>query len=232
MPQFEEGRTRSRTVVLPFGSLEQHGPHLPLGTDTLQVKEICLRAADQTGAFVAPEIPYGVCRSTRDHPGTIGLSVPTLKALVMDLGREFYRHGLRNFVLISGHAGKSHLITLVDAGEDLLAQLPDSRVAVISEYREIQERGRAVVETENDSHAGEIETSRIMFLFPELVQGKAEAEYPRLPSCLLVRNKRRYWPGGVWGDPTRATTEKGRELTAIAVRRVVELIRELESQKD
>lgn len=229
MPQFERFLGDSRTVIIPFGSVEEHGPHLPLGTDTIQVCEVCRRAAARTGALLAPAVPYGVCRSTRNHPGTVGIGTATLRALAIDIGRDFYRQGLRNFVLISGHAGKTHLLTLLDAGEELLEQLPESRVTVISEYHEIREQGRSEVETADDAHAGEIETARLMFLRPELVQGTAPAEWPTFPHALLVRDKRRYWPGGVWGDPGRATPEKGQRLTEIAVARLVELIRELEA---
>jgi creatinine amidohydrolase len=232
MPQFERSLEGSRTVLIPFGSVEEHGPHLPLGTDTLQVYEVCRRAGERTGALVAPALPYGVCRSTRNHPGTVGIGTATLRALAVELGCDFYRQGLRNFVLISGHAGKTHLLTLVDAGEELLERLPDCRVTVISEYHEIQACGSAVVDTKDDSHAGEIETARVMHLRPDLVQGTAPAEWPTFPHALLVRDKRRYWPGGVWGDPGRATPEKGRRLTEIAVDRLVELIGQLEAHRE
>jgi creatinine amidohydrolase len=231
MSEFETLRSSRRTVLIPFGSLEEHGSHLPLGSDTFQVLEICLRAAAQTGALVAPAVPYGVCRSTKDHPGTIGLGSATLRALVLDLGREFYRQGLRNLVLISGHAGKTHLMTLVDAGEELLELLPEARLAVVSEYDEIRRQGRDLIETDDDSHAGEIETARLLYLRPELVRGTAAEEYPELPRQRLVRGKRQYWPGGVWGNPAAANEEKGRALTERAARILVDLIRELEEDR-
>ena len=232
MPEYERGLGASRTVLIPFGSLEEHGTHLPLSTDTLQVVEVCRRAAERTGAHLAPALPYGVCRSTRNHPGTVGLTTATLRAVAVDLVRDFYRHGMRSFVLISGHAGKTHVLTLVDAGEQLLEELPDIRVSVISEYNEIQEAGRGIVEARDDSHAGEIETSRVLFLRPELVKGTSPAEWPDFPDARLVRDKRRHWRGGVWGDPSRASAEKGRRLTELAVERVVALIRELEDYQE
>jgi len=229
MPAFAAALGASRTVVIPFGSLEEHGPHLPLGTDTIQVWEVCRLAAERTGALLAPAVPYGVCRSTRNHPGTVGITTATLRALALDLCRDFHRQGLRTFVLISGHAGQTHMLTLVDAAEELLERLPGSRFSVICEYHEAREAGRGVVETPGDAHAGEIETARIMHLRPELVQGGAPAEWPSFPHARLVRDKVRFWPGGVWGDPGRATPEKGRRLTELAAERVAALIRELES---
>jgi len=232
MPEYERGLRDSRTVIIPFGALEEHGAHLPLSTDTLQVVEVCRRAAEITGAHLAPAVPYGVCRSTRNHPGTVGVSTTTLRAFAIDLVRDFHRHGMRSFVLISGHAGKTHVLTLVDAGEQLLDELPDIRISVISEYNEIQEAGKELVEAVDDSHAGEIETSRVLYLRPDLVKGTSPAEWPDFPDARLVRDKRRHWQGGVWGDPSRAGAEKGRRLTEIAVGRVVELIRELEEYRE
>jgi creatinine amidohydrolase len=232
MPEYERGLGASQTVLIPFGSLEEHGAHLPLCTDTLQVVEVCRLAAERTGAHLAPAVAYGVCRSTRNHPGTVGVSTATLRAIAIDLVRDFHRHGMRSFVLISGHAGKTHVLTLVDAGEQLLEELPEIRVSVISEYNEIQEAGRGIVEAHDDSHAGEIETSRVLHLRPELVKGTSPAEWPDFPDARLVRDKRRHWPGGVWGDPSRASAEKGRQLTEIAADRVAALIRELEQYRE
>ncbi len=229
---WEAALSASRTVIVPFGSLEEHGPHLPLGTDTFQAAEVCRLAAERAGVHLAPAVPYGVCRSTRNHPGTAGISTATLRAIAVDLVRDFHRHGLRAFMLVSGHAGKTHLLTLVDAAEQLLEELPDIRVSVVSEYHEIMAAGKELVETEDDSHAGEIETARIMALRPELVQGTAPAEWPRFPHAMLVRDKLAHWPGGVWGDPGKATPEKGRRLVEIAAVRIAELVRELETWQD
>jgi creatinine amidohydrolase len=228
MPEYERGLGNSRTVIIPFGSLEEHGAHLPLCTDTLQVVEVCRRVAERTGAHLAPEVPYGVVRSTRNHPGTVGVTTATLRAIAIDLVRDFHRHGMRSFVLISGHAGKTHVLTLVDAGEQLLDELPEIRISVISEYAEIREAGKAIVAAVDDAHAGEIETSRVLFLRPELVKGTSPAEWPDFPEARLVRDKRRHWRGGVWGDPGKASADKGRQLVDAAVERLVALIRELE----
>ena len=232
MPEYERGLLSSRTLLIPFGSLEEHGAHLPLATDTLQVVEVCRRVGERTGAHVAPAVAYGVCRSTRNHPGTVGVTTGTLRAIALDLVRDFHRHGMRFFVLISGHAGKTHLLTLVDAGEQLLEELPDIGVSVISEYDEIRTAAAGIVEAHEDSHAGEIETSRLLFLRPELVKGSSPAEWPDFPAARLVRYKRRHWRGGVWGDPAASSSEKGRRLTELAIGRVVALVRELEEYEE
>ena len=228
MHQVEEGLLTCKTVYIPFGALEEHGSHLPLSTDTIQAYEVGKRVAERIPLFVAPPIPYGNCRSTNRHPGTISISTKTLRGLLKDLVRSFYRQGLRNVIVLTGHAGGAHRMALQDAGEELLDELAELRIAVVTEYELAKEQGRGLVETPGDAHAGEIETSRIMHSHPHLVQGSAPEEYPTFPVGILVRDKRRYWPGGVWGDPGKATAEKGARLEALVVDKVVELVRMLE----
>jgi creatinine amidohydrolase len=229
MPAFEAGLRQTRTVLIPFGSVEEHGLHLPLGTDTFQAADVCRQLAQHRPVFVAPAIFYGVCRSTGDHPGTISISTATLKALTLDIVRSLYRQGLRNVVLLSGHAGGTHNATLLDAGECLLNELSELRIAVASEYALAYEAGRGLIETPGDCHAGEIETSRMLATRPQLVHGTSPAEMPGFPKFILVRDKRRYWPGGVGGDPSRASAEKGRQLEALVVAALEKLVTELEA---
>ncbi len=229
MPQVEAGLKICKTVYIPFGALEEHGSHLPLSTDTIQAYQVGKSAARLVPLFVAPPIPYGNCRSTNQHPGTISITTATLKAVMKDLVRSFYRQGIRNVIALTGHAGGAHRMALQDAGEELLDELSELRIAVVTEYELAREQGRGLVETPNDAHAGEIETSRIMHSHPRLVQGSSPAEYPSFPLGILVRDKRAYWPGGVWGDPGKATAEKGSELERLVVAKVVELVRALEA---
>ena len=229
MGDFEEGLKLTRTVYIPFGSVEEHGYHLPLSTDTIQAYEVGKRAAEMIPLFVAPPVHYGCCRSTACHPGTISISTKTLKALLKDLVRSFHVHGMRNFIILTGHAGGSHRMALQDAGEELIIELLDIRMAVVTEYELAKDAGRELVETAGDAHAGEIETSRIMHSHPQLVTGTGEREFPKFPLGILVRNKRKYWENGVWGDPTKATAEKGQKIEALVVNKVVELAKALEN---
>src|SRR5512133_1564804 len=134
MPEFVASLARTRSVILPFGSTEQHGPHLPLDTDTLQAWDVARLVAQRRPVFVAPPLHYGVCRSTGQHPGTISIRTATLRALTLDICGALYRQGLRRFVLLTGHAGGTHTSTLIDAGEELLNSFADVRVAVLTEY--------------------------------------------------------------------------------------------------
>lgn len=231
-PEFLRGLEQTRTVLVPIGATEQHGPHLPLGTDTFQAVDVCRRLAERRPVFVAPAIPYGVCRSGGDHPGTIGIATATLKILLLDLVESLYRQGLRHFVILSGHAGGTHNAALLDTGEQALARLPEARIAVLSEYDLVSEAAAELVETEGDSHAGEIETSRMLATRPEMVKGGAEPETPDFPRHILVRNKPRYWSNGVWGDPGRASAAKGRQIEDRVVAALARLVDELEAFRE
>ncbi len=234
MPGFEALLQQTQTVILPLGSLEEHGPHLPLGTDTFHAIEVARRVADLRPIVVAPPVFYGMCRSTREHPGTVSLSGDTLRALLVDVGREFYRVGLRNLVFISGHAGGTHISAIIEAGERLLAELPEAKVAVVNLLellREVLGEQPELVQTKGDSHAGEVETAVMMAAYPGLVHGTAAEEWPTFPKYLLVRDKRRYWPGGVWGNPAPATAAQGEAILGAEAASLAKVISKLEELK-
>jgi creatinine amidohydrolase len=227
-PEFEAVLARTRSVFIPVGSVEQHGPHLPLETDTRIARELCRLAGEKCDALVAPALPFGLCRSTSTHPGTLSISQETVKAVVFEVCMSLAGWGLRNFVIFSGHAGGTHMAALVDAGERLIRQ-PGLKVAVLSVLDLLGADAGGLLETPGDAHAGEAETSAMLSIAPELVKGSAAAEWPSFPSPILVRDKRRYWPGGVWGDPGKAGAEKGRKLMEFGAARLADLMRRLEN---
>jgi len=232
MDEFSAGLERTRTVLIPFGSTEEHGSHLPLATDTLHAIEVGKCLAQVRDIFIAPPIHYGVCRSTSEHPGTLSISTETLKALTIDIVAALYRQGLKNFILLSGHAGGTHMAALTDAGEQLLQRYADIKVAVLTEYMIAAEVGKQLIETAGDSHAGEIETSRMLHSYPDLVKGTAPREFPSFPTGVLVRNKRKYWPGGVWGDPGKASATKGAELERLVVEKLADFVERMENWQE
>ncbi len=229
MPQFSEGLKQTRAVVIPVGATEEHGQHLPLDTDTMQAVAVAQKASEKRALFVAPPVHYGVCRSTGDHPGTISITTTTLELLIADIGAGLYKQGLRHLVFLTGHAGGTHGASLINAGERLLERFDDIQVAVVTEYQLAAEKGRHLIETPGDSHAGEIETSRILHSHPHLVQGTSPEEYPDFPKGVLLREKTRYWPGGVWGNPAKANAEKGAAIEALVVEGLLEVVDALES---
>ncbi|MBU2548116.1 MAG: creatininase family protein [Proteobacteria bacterium] len=222
--EFAAGLERTRTAILPVGSLEEHGSHLPLCTDTMHMEALARAAAERTAVFVAPAISYGLCRSTAYHPGTVSISFDTVRALVADIGQSLYRQGIRRLIVATGHAGGGHQAALVEAGEALKAACPDLVVAVLSVIDLLAGRVADLIKTPGDAHSGELETSIVMHLAPHLVKGTSPREFPNFPAPILVRRPQDFWPGGVWGDPGAASADQGRELIARGVDALVEVI--------
>jgi len=223
MSEFE--KTKGRLIIIPFGSIEEHGPHLPLGTDAIIAYELVLAAAQKTDILAAPPIYYGVCRSTKEHPGTITISGRVLRNLTRDIIKGFVSQGCTRFILFSGHAGSIHMASLKEVGEELLEENVVEKIAILSILDLIDEK--LGLETKNDSHAGELETSLMQYLHLNWVKGEAIEDYPHFPSFLLVKNKRRYWPSGIWGNPKVANPTKGKKFFAQLVQKLMVIIEKL-----
>ncbi len=228
MKEFKKYLRQTRTIIFPFGTIEEHGSHLPLNTDSLIIQEVLRLVAKKKKFFLAPIVHYGVCTTTRGHPGTISISSETLRRLSTDLVIEAYKKGMKNFLLISGHGGSLHMSAIKEAAENLVEELKDIRIAVFSPYDVLWKELSEIAETPNDFHAGEIETSIVLHLAPELVKGRAAEEYPNIPKPFIVRDKVKYWPGGVWGNPRKASAEKGKKVIDIMVDKIIEIIDKIE----
>ncbi len=231
MADFKRAIRKTKTIIVPYGTVEEHGRHLPLSTDTIVMTEVAKSVAERVEVFVAPPVHYGVCTSTGQHPGTIGITPETLRAITLDIVRDGYRKGLRRFILISGHAGGLHIGAMREAGERLIEELQGAQIGALSIYDLVWNEIAEIAETRNDSHAGEMETSLILHLAGRLVKGRSKEEYPKLPKPFLAREKVKCWPGGVWGNPNAASKEKGERLFTIMVEKVVELVRQINRLK-
>ena len=178
--------------------------------------------------FVLPPLYYGMCRSTAQHSGTLGISGPTLRSLVMDIGRSLDAQEIRCLCLLTGHAGGTHGASLIEAGEELL-NLTNLEVAVVCVLDLLKEIS-PILSCPGDSHAGEVETSLALHLWPHLVTGGAPEEYPSFPPHILVRDKTNFWPGGVWGDPGAASAEKGARILEAEAKALGGILDQLEAR--
>lgn len=220
--EFEKRVDKDSVVILPLGVIEEHGDHLPLSTDSLQSEYIAEEVAKRTGALVAPPIRYGVCNTTKNFPGTISIEFDTLRCLVQDVLFELARNGFKNIVVISGHAGSSHLAAVRLAAKEVVDEV-DVKVLALSDYEIIYEAGLA---EKGEGHSGWIETSRVMAICPDLIKGKGRKGINKIPRYVVLRHPEKYWTG-VSGDPTKATEEEGRKMNELVVGEIVKMVNKM-----
>jgi creatinine amidohydrolase/Fe(II)-dependent formamide hydrolase-like protein len=226
-------------ALLPVGSTEQHGPHLPLDTDSFDAEYLALKVAEGCSdpkPLVFPAIPYGVSYHHEDFSGTLSISPDTLSRFVYEIGMSAARHGVRKLVIINGHGGNSPALHF--AGQMINR---DARIFTCVDTGETSDPDiKAIAETPNDVHAGEIETSTALAVRPELVRLRAVKSFvPRFSSRYLDFTSKRSvgWYAriakisekGVLGDPTKASSEKGRKMWDIMIRRLVEFVEDLKN---
>ncbi|HVL49517.1 MAG TPA: creatininase family protein [Candidatus Thermoplasmatota archaeon] len=234
-PEFE-ARVTPRTVVLwPIGIVEEHGPHLPLSTDSLQAEWTCAEVARRTGALVLPPLRYGNAVTTRPFPGTISLSFDTVRAVARDVLRECDRNALRRVVIVSGHAGGGHMRALKVAAEEVLEEGRNMKIAVLSDWDLVPELRRTALANAapaDDGHAGTAETSRVLAIAPDAVRASRPGPSPaKFPEFRVEIDTRGRIPSGViGGDPSRATAELGRAINEHVASRLAGIVKDLAAE--
>jgi mycofactocin system creatininase family protein len=224
-------------ALLPVGSTEQHGPHLPLDTDTFDALYLARTVAEnmrKPKPAVLPVVPYGVSYHHMGFSGTISLSNETLTRLVYEVGMSVARHGINKLVIINGHGGNGP--ALQNAAQMINR---DARIFACVDTGETSDVDvKKIIETPNDAHAGEMETSTALAVRPELVYMKrVKKAVPKFTSRYLNFSTSRSveWytqtekisRSGVLGDPTKATPEKGEKLWGIMVEHLIRFVDDL-----
>jgi creatinine amidohydrolase len=166
-PDFIQAVRQSQGVcVLPFGIIEKHGPHLPLGTDLLDVRFAVMNAVKQEYAVVFPQYYFGQIFEAQQQPGTVAYSLTTQLTLLQETVKEMARNGCKKVVIVNGHGGNNSLLPLFAQ-----AQLASPRDYVVYVFGLPQRDapGRPAMKTTLDMHAGETETSLMLVARPDLV---------------------------------------------------------------
>jgi creatinine amidohydrolase len=212
---FREGIHRSQgTCLLPFGILEKHGPHLPLGTDLLDVRYAALHAAEQEYAVVFPEYYFGQIAEASHEPGTVAYSREMQLALLQETTDEMARNGCKKVIIVNGHGGNESLLpyfaqTQLDKPHDYVVYVFDRRSP---------ETGGPQKKSSIDMHAGESETSKMMIARPDTVhidranrESGADQHRLNLPEDVYTGI---WWyarfPNHYSGDGSAATQELGK----------------------
>jgi creatinine amidohydrolase len=152
--------------VLPFGIIEKHGPHLPLGTDLLDVRFAVMNAVKQEYAVVFPQYYFGQIFEAQQQPGTVAYSLTTQLTLLQETVKEMARNGCKKVVIVNGHGGNNSLLPLFAQAQ--LAS-PRDYVVYVMGLPERNAPGRPPMKTTLDMHAGETETSLMLAARPDLV---------------------------------------------------------------
>ena len=228
---------RPELAILPVAAIERHGPHLPIGTDWIIVEAIAGQVATALDrCFLLPTFPFGTSLAHAGAPGTASLRWETLFHVVRDVSESLLRQGIRRVAVINNLGGPTET-TVVPRGNfivktavrqlnyahpDLDAIWVQPLTTAKAELAEIFESAR------DDLHAGEIETSLLLALRPELVKDGAADFVPQaVPRTFLDWAPfERLAPSGVWGRPSLASAEKGRLALDAAVRGTVRYIQE------
>ncbi|MCD6368411.1 MAG: creatininase family protein [Thermoproteales archaeon] len=224
-------------VILPVGSIEVHGPHLPLGTDTMVIYHVALKAAELENALVLPPIYYAYVPENRHFPGTISLNSDTILMMLEDIITELSRQGFKKILILNGHGGNKRILKLL--ARRLLEKGCRAQVYLIPDtlapVRKIIEE---VKETKVYEHACEIETSLVLHLAPHLVKlervkGEAKVGKRRIVDYLeTLVDWQRYAIMGYVGNPLKATREKGRRILEAWIHEIASTIKAIKEDTE
>ena len=227
----DEADRGSAIAVLPVGSFEQHGDHLPLITDTVVACIFAERIAATYGLMLLPPVTISCSHEHEGFTGTVSISSRTLFDMVNDIRASLFRSGVQQLVLISGHGG-NHVLSNVVL-EANVAGSPNRRMAMFPDKEdmiEAREHSRMVSSIHDDMHGGEWETSILLHAYPELVRPtfKGADHDASDRRHFLMTGMRGYTDSGIIGTPSAATAEKGaRALDSLVASfsKVLELLR-------
>jgi len=224
---------KDRTVViLPIGSIEKHGAHLPLGTDGLAIDVVAMEVAERTGAIVLPTLYYAYVPENRHMPGTITLSGEAFLRILEEICDEVYRNGFKKILLLNGHGGNKRPLSLFLREMQAKGKRYNLYI-LLDPWEVIYEKIREVTETSVWGHAGEVETSYMMYLFPDLCKLERVKRPAKLGVEKIVEGVEAMtdWVGyaieGYVGDPRKANVEKGKALFEAWVKGLVEIVEKI-----
>jgi creatinine amidohydrolase len=240
-PELEAHLERNRTVIVPIGSTEQHGPHAPLSTDVLIPVEVARRVATAVGAVVAPSVDYALSYPHVGFSGVVHLRVATFMALVEDLCASLATIGFRRIVFLNGHYDNTYAIAYACAGA--AARMPPGTRAFPINYWDGMTTAQAAefFDPATGLHANRGETSAVLAINPALVDmERANAEFPPFPEVTnpapvhtafffsAPGSVHRATRSGTWGDARQASAEFGERYLAVVVDSTIRLLDEIE----
>lgn len=251
-PEINEAVRQEKVAVLPIGSVEQHGFHLPLDVDFRCAASVCLGAGARAPAemLVLPHVSYGYCHHVMDFPGTINIEPTTFVRFCLDITRSLAYHGFKRIVLVNGHGSNHPLVEQVGRQTNLQTDAVCCTLSwwnLIADYwnNEVRTSGRG-----GCAHACELETSMYLHLDADGVRrDRVIGSLPRYVTevedgeewswvdltmgagpAAIISWTASYADTGSFGAPEEATAEKGRLVFDHATQRLVDLVRWLKAR--
>ena len=211
------------TVILPLGATEQHGPHLPLGTDTERALALAERLAEQLPVLVAPVIPIGCSDEHSGFAGLLSLEAETLAAVIVDCARRMADWGVKRLVVLSAHGGNGRALALAETR--LRQELPALAVWIPDAMKICGDAVLTVAQQDGlpftalGLHAGEWETSELLCLCPQQVRMDQAApgytgDMDAGLAQLVASETRSLTATGVVGDPGLSNADRGERYLA------------------
>ena len=231
--ELREKARADAVVLVPVASMEQHGPHLPVGVDTVLCEGVCRRAAEAVSSLlpvvVAPTLWCGMAEHHMAFGGTFTFDIPTYRAVLCCLSNSIERHGFKKMLIVNGHGGN---IAALAALLPDLARQSTLKIRATTYFELAQSAMPAILEDQDGvRHACEAETSMMLVLAPESVRLDAlrlahgPAHVHRRPLALgQYRSFRDFTESGVVGDARRASREKGEKLLAACCEAMVAVL--------
>jgi len=225
--------------VIPLGILEKHGPHMPIGTDLIDAREVVLRAAKEEYVIVFPPFYFGQIFEARHEPGAVAYGPETVWNVLQETCDEIHRNGINKIILVNGHGGNNNLLPYFCQTQ--LQKQKDYAVYLFSpeQSKELQDQINKIKKTVNDGHAGEEETSMMLVTRPDLVHidranNQSGDDLDRL-NKLLYAYTAIWWyakyPNHYAGDGSYGNVELGKLYLDSEVSQLVEMIRSVKADQ-
>ncbi len=214
-------------AIIPIGSVERHGDHLPLGTDSIEASYIAEEVAKKINAHLFPPIWYGSSIYLQKFPGTINVNSEAFKQYTYSVLKEIARNGYKLIVVINGHGGNTSLLNIAakEAAYDM-----NATYIIIDWWKDVGKEARKKLFLE-PGHAGDDETSAMLYIEGEDVEMKYAKDYvpPYIPlvsvQSPIIENY--LYPKAVLGGPTKANKEKGKEWLDNVINDIVNIINDI-----
>lgn len=241
-PEFITAVEKSaKTVILPIGVFEKHGPHMPLGTDLYTAREIALRAAEKEYTVVFPWYYFSQINEARHQPGTIAYSPEIIWKVLQETLDELSRNGFKKIIIINGHGGNNAFLNYFG-----MAQLSEKRDYALYWFQptydpEVIKKAEALSQHDQyDQHAGNTETSTLKAIVPDLVHPEKAGQQSGVDLDRLKNLPNVY--SGIWwyarypnhysGDGSKASARAGELILNSVVEQFVKGIQDIKADKN